>query len=147
MATVRSRRWGSDVPEAHFFFLFFSGLLCLEAAARARAAARLLELGRQLQPPERVIPHALQHPSDRTERVPTRPIEALGLVGAALDQSGVDQRPKLQRDGAEGHIRHCACDVASGHFAIPGKTEDLAPPGGGDGGQCCGIELHVLILD
>jgi len=78
------------------------------------------------------------------DRILARPIEALRLFGAALEQPGFDQRLELQRDGAEGHVRHRASDVSGRHLAIPDQAENLAPTGRGDGGQRCGLELHGL---
>src|SRR5512138_3612582 len=46
------------------------------AAGRFRSTTALLEFGRDLQPPERVAPHVLEHLAHRPQRLRPRAIEA-----------------------------------------------------------------------
>src|SRR5437763_1537908 len=87
---------------------------------RTRTPTRAFQLRRQLQPPQRVVPHPLEHCGDGAERVAARAVEALLLVGARVDQPRARERAELQRHGAEGDIRHRAMDGAGAiHRAMP----------------------------
>ena len=94
----------------------------------------------QLQPPQRVVPHALERRADRTERSRRARVEAVPVLAADVDESGLGQRAELQRDGAERHVRHGGVDVAGGELAVPHQAQDLAAARRGDGGEDGGVE-------
>jgi hypothetical protein len=61
----------------------------------------LFEFGRELQPPQRIAPHAFQHLTYRPERAAACSIEAVPLFRPGLEKPGVHERLKLQGNCAE----------------------------------------------
>ena len=121
--------------------------VCEDHPTPSRAAARLLELGGELEPPERVAPHRFERSAHRTERVRPRAIEALASIGADRDETRSHERAELQRDGAERHVRHRGMNRAGRALPFPDQTQDLAPAGRGKRGQGDGVERHINTLD
>src|SRR5207237_4547393 len=113
------------------------------AAPRPRSAPGLLELRVELQPPERIFPHALERGGDGTERRAPRAVEAVFVVAAALDETGFAERAQLQRHGAEGDVGHRGMNVPGGQLAAPYEPQDLAPAWRRDGGKDGRGMLHV----
>jgi hypothetical protein len=65
----------------------------------------LLQLRRQLQPPQGVVPHVFEHAADGAERVAPGAIEALLPIGAGFDQASLQQRAQLERDRAKRYVQ------------------------------------------
>ena len=51
----------------------------------------------------------------------------LRTVGPRFDEASARESAQLQRDGAEGDIRHPAMDVARRELVAPHQPKDLAP--------------------
>jgi hypothetical protein len=56
----------------------------------------LLQLGLQLEAPERVFPHAFEDLANRAESIAPGPIEAMPTLRADVDESGRHETPELQ---------------------------------------------------
>src|ERR1043166_7422559 len=113
--------WSSRSPRSSFLLL--------------RPAPRLLQLRRELQLPQRVVPHPLENLAYRTRRLRLRAIEAVAVLGAGADESRLGQRSQVEGDGAEGDVGHRVGDGARGELALPYEAQDLAAPRRRDGLQ------------
>src|SRR5688572_4565756 len=94
-------------------------------APRTRTTARMFEFSGVLEPPQRVAPHPLEQLAEGAERVAAGPVEAVAARDADLHEPGALQRSQLLRDGAEGHVRHRAVDLARAAFPIPHQPQNL----------------------
>ena len=63
--------------------------LCGRNFLRAWAAARFFQLRRELQPRQHVVPHPLEHRSQRSQRLPPGAIPTIVAFGPHVHQSGV----------------------------------------------------------
>ena len=116
------------------------------SVSRFRTATRRRKLRRQLQPPQRIVPHAFERRAHRTQGGAARSIEPLRLFRSAVDQACLRERPQLQRDRPERDVGHGAVDVARRQFVFPDQSQDLAPAWRGDRTQGGRVEQHGLIL-
>ncbi len=105
-------------------------------------AAGVEELGLQLQPPQSVAPHALEHSSERPESITIRSIESVSPAAPQGQQTRVGEPPQVLGDGAERDVRHRPMDVARLHLAGPDQADDLATPGRGEHGHRRWIRVH-----
>ena len=81
------------------------------------------------------FPHIRSSMGPTCRRPPSGSIEAIASVAADVDQAGLDERPELQRDGPEGHIRHRRMNLPGSALIAPDQPQDLAPPGRGHRGE------------
>ena len=79
--------------------------------------------------PQRVGPHLFQHRGDRPKRIAADLIDAELGVGARLDEPGVGEHLELERDRAEGDIRHGLVNGAGRQLLFPQQPQNLAAPG------------------
>ena len=117
----------------------------MTAAPRARAAARLLELGVKLEARERVVPRSLEQLRHRAERLVAGAVVPVSTVRSAGDETCLEKRAKLERDRAERDVWKGAVNGARGKLALPNEAQDLAASRGGDDGEHVGVE-HGLIF-
>ena len=89
------------------------------------AAPRGFELRRQCQPPQRVVPHALERLPDGPESITVRLVEPVLLIRPAHDEAGFLKRAQLQRHRAKRDVGHGGGDVARCHLLTPDQAEDL----------------------
>jgi hypothetical protein len=69
------------------------------------------------------------------------------VFGAGFDQAGLEQRSKLEGNGAEGDVGHSLVDGTGAEFVAPDETKHFSAA---RGGQCIkngGFHEHVYILD
>ena len=117
------------------------------AAPGARTAARFFEFCLQLESPQRVPPHLFEGLPDRSQGSPACTVETMPALGSHLHETGVAQRPELQRNRAECHVGHGPMDVSGAQLALPDQPQYFTPPRRGDGGQGRGVERHGINLD
>src|SRR5690242_7985740 len=113
--------------------------------ARTRSAAGFVELGLHFEPGERIVPRLLENFGQRTEGFPARAVVTVAALGARVDEAGVEQRLQLQRDRAEGDIRHRAVNVARGALLVPDQAEDLAAAGRSGSGESGRRHVYTLV--
>ena len=95
----------------------------------------MFELRLQLQMPQRIAPHPFEGRGHGPERTAPRFVEAPAVFAPAVHQARFAQRPKLQRDRAEGDIRHGRMDFSGTKLLLPDQPQDLPPAGRSDSAQ------------
>ena len=70
----------------------------------------------------------------------------MAAVGPRFDEASARKGAQLQRDGAEGDIRHAAMDGARRELVAPHQAKDLAPARRRDGREKRGVGWHFYIL-
>jgi hypothetical protein len=92
-----------------------------------RTAARLFELGCELQSMKGVAPHVFEESGDGAEPVRARSIEAVLLVRPHLDEAGLGERSELERDGPERDVREGSMNRSGRELTMPDEAEDFTP--------------------
>jgi hypothetical protein len=104
----------------------------ISTPARFGPTARFLQLSRQLELPQTVIPHPHKNLSGRPQRFAASPIVPVSLLRAHLDDAGLHKRPQLKRNRSERNVRHRTMDCSGCLFYIPNQAQNLSPARGGD---------------
>ena len=78
-----------QVHDVRSLFLVVADSPLARAAPGPRRVSSKFRL--QLEPPERVAPHTLEHACDRAERITPRAIEAVAALGSRCDEPGFEQ--------------------------------------------------------
>src|SRR5262245_8934468 len=98
------------------------------AATRARpgSSSGALQLDRELEPVERVVPHALEPRPEASDRGPPRRVEAMAAVPPNAHQPRPLEVPEVLRHRAERDVPQAAVDLARTAFGAPYQPQDLA---------------------
>ena len=104
----------------------------------------MFEFGGKFETPERVIPHLFQKPRDRSERDTIGDVEAVTSGRACLHEARLGQRPKLERNRAEGDIGHGPVNVSGAAFLGPEEAQDLLASWRADDTEQCAVHAYSL---
>jgi hypothetical protein len=105
------RSFGHSVSSTFLRFLL--------TAARPRPSAALFQLRSELQPVQCVVPHAFEHLAERAKRFFPGAVEAVLAIPAHIEQTRFGERAEVQRDRAEGDVRHRAVNVPGVTLLVP----------------------------
>jgi len=117
----------------------------IPARARSRAASTVEQFRVELQPPQRVVPHAFETPAERPERLRSGAVVPMLPVTAHADQTGAGQRLQLQGHCPKRDIGHGGVNRAGRQFLAPDEAEDFLPARRGQDGEHGGV--HGITLD
>ena len=138
---------GSCAPADEGGNLDVSWLACLmTTASGTRAASGLLQLRLQLEAPQRIVPHAFEHLTDRSQCFSSGSVETIPPFGSYINESSRREATKLQRHGPERHVGHRLVNGAGPQFLIPDQAENFSPAWRGDGRKNGRFELHDFNL-
>lgn len=118
----------------------------MTTASGTRAASGLLQLRLQLEAPQRIVPHAFEHLTDRSQCFSSGSVEAIPPFGPDIDETSRREAPELQRHGPERHVGHRLVNGAGPQFPIPDQAENFAPARRGDGREHGRFKLHDFNL-